>query len=92
MTDIADFQISPQGNDALAVTNNGQVYYWGYRNLDNNAQEFAPFEIVYPEKIVAVFPGEGLFYVMGERHMYRVDSTWLDEGMISYDFFPCFNS
>jgi alpha-tubulin suppressor-like RCC1 family protein len=86
MTDIADFQISPQGNDALALTNSGRVYYWGYKNLDNDSQDFAPLEIVYPEKIIAVFPGEGIFYVAGERHMYRVDSTWLDEGMISDEF------
>ncbi|MDR1604485.1 MAG: hypothetical protein LBS10_06805 [Gracilibacteraceae bacterium] len=85
MNDIADMVVSAQGEDMLALTSEGHVFYWGNRVRDENGL-LLPTPLPYPEKIIAVFPGEGIFYVAGERHMYRVDSTWLEEGMVSDEF------
>ncbi|MDR1605220.1 MAG: alpha-tubulin suppressor [Gracilibacteraceae bacterium] len=82
---VQDFAVSAKGEDMLALTDSGEVYYWGGRHRDIFGV-YSPILIPYPEKIIAVFPGEGIFYVAGERHMYRVDSTWLEEGMVSDEF------
>jgi alpha-tubulin suppressor-like RCC1 family protein len=85
LENIQDFVASPYGLDMLALTKEGEVYYWGKLMRDDKGL-LSPVKIPYPEKIIAVFPGEGMFYVASEEHMYMIFSTWLEDGMASEEF------
>lgn len=77
LKNIIDFVASPREEDLMALTQDGKVYYWG--GLLGNP--YSPVEIKYPEKIISIFPGEGVFYVAGQENMYIVYSSWIREGM-----------
>ena len=49
-------------------------------------EPYIPVEIHYPEIIRTVFPGEGIFYAVGEEAMYMVYDTWIQEGMKTNEF------
>jgi alpha-tubulin suppressor-like RCC1 family protein len=82
LKNVKDFVVSPREEDFMALTQDGKVYYWG-SNLKN---PYSPVEIKYPEKMQAIFPGEGIFYAAGQEYLYTANSTWIQEGMQTKEF------
>ena len=82
LQNVKDFVVSPREEDFMALTRDGKVYYWG----GLLPEPYKPVQIEYPEKVTAIFPGEGIFYAAGQENMYMVYSSWIQQGMKSKEF------
>jgi hypothetical protein len=85
LANVQDFAVTALGEDMLALTRSGEVCYRGAKGKVINGIFSMP-RIQYPEKIVAVFPGNSAFYAAGQERLYKADSAWLEAGMVSDEF------
>lgn len=72
---VKDFSVSPEVYSVLAVTRTGEVYIWGETGYDDDLHYLysnSPKKIDFPEAILQVFCGDGVFFAIGHNDIY----TW----------------